>query len=219
MKQWQKLTDMVNNTDIVDEMIKKYKNTILGIRTPTNSIYAYYIGTNNDGMFLFRDHNEQHLKIAKNTDMEIFIPNPEKGLYNTKYGAVMYQRNPKRQWKRGLNSENVQAFTIVQTITHRGRPSAQQNKFDIVWNDILTNENDSILMSNAKEIADDLGSAAINRTYGIVLHPTEKFGYILMHHKYQIGIIENNKIRIMNKIFRQEVLDTQNQWCPTYEVL
>jgi len=81
MKQWQNLTDMLKNQDVFDEMSKKYKNTILGIKTNVKSIYATFIG--NDDMFVFRDEHGQQLKIADNTDMEIFIPNPEKGLYNT----------------------------------------------------------------------------------------------------------------------------------------
>jgi len=217
MKQWQNLTDMLTNQDVFDEMSKKYKNTILGIKTNVKSIYATFIG--NDDMFVFRDEHGQQLKIADNTDMEIFIPNPEKGLYNTPYGAMMYQRNPKRQWKRGLNAENVQVFSINLSVTHRGRPQANTNKFDIAWSHILPEEtNQPITMAEALERAKERGSAAINRTYGVVLHPKEPDGFVLLHHRYQIGTVRDGVIKVLNNIFRQEVLDTCNQWCPTYEV-
>ena len=220
MKQWQNLTDMFkDDDDVSEEMIKKYKNTILGIKTPTVTVFATFVGFADNGMFLFKTKEQHTIKLSKDTEAEIFIPNPEKGLYNSPKGALFFQRHPKRQWKRGLNGENTQIFSvhidfIPNTMLGNG------NSFNYNWPFVLEEEGTKLLsMEEAKKQADSVGSAAINRTYGLVAHPTEQSGYVLLHNRYQIGVVQDNKIKIENNIFRQEVLDTQKSWCPNYEVL
>jgi len=113
MKQWQNLTDMFkDDDDVSDEMIKKYKNTVLGIKIPTVTVFATFVGFADNGMFLFKTKEQHTIKLSNDTEAEIFIPNPEKGLYNSPKGALFFQRHPKRQWKRGLNGENTQIFNV-----------------------------------------------------------------------------------------------------------
>ncbi|NTV78939.1 MAG: hypothetical protein HGA25_07375, partial [Clostridiales bacterium] len=180
MKNWQNLTDMSDDLNIIDEMIKKYKNTILGIRHNNKTHYAKYDGYNSKTqMFGFTMKNGDNISVAKDTDTEIFIPNPEKGLYNTQQGAIFFCRNPLRQWKRGLCDANV----ILISINKRNLSNPwmfKTNTFAESWEDVLIESEypGNIYLDNALEIANIVGSAAINRTYGVVLHPTNSTGYV-----------------------------------------
>ena len=104
MKTWQDLTDMLGAGDIESEMSKKYKGTLLKIKHKEKTFHAYYLGY--DGNFKFKDFNGVDINLSINTDIQVTIPAPQKGLYNTPSGVVHLQRSPYRQYKRGLCADN-----------------------------------------------------------------------------------------------------------------
>jgi len=214
MKQWQKLTDMIGFGDIVDEMTKKYKGTILGVNQGTKCIYGRYNQYSPDEkVFRFRDKHNNNFHLVSDTDTEVFIPSPEKGLYNTmENGAVYFMRNPMRQWKRGLNDQNTLLYAVNKHCTY-----GAINVFDSFW-DYVVEPLPDLAIKDALKIASNDGSAAINRTYGVVAHPSKDSGFVLLHHLYQIGEINDEKITVLNPIFRQEIMDTKNDWCPNHYV-
>jgi hypothetical protein len=215
MKQWQNLTNMLQNDEVIEEMIKKYRNSVLGIKKPNDSVFYAQYNHYKGGFFNFTMSNGDQIQIHSDTDMELFIPNPEKGLYNTRVGAVFFCRNPLRQWKRGLTRENVNMMEVNHSVM--GRPYT--NIFDHIWDEVLNWGDNTLSVPEALLLASENGSAAINKTYGVVAHPRYDDGFILMHNQFIIGEIDEKTILIRNPIFKQEILDTQTNWCPTHKIL
>lgn len=224
MKQWQNLTDMFKIADVKDEMHKKYKNTILGITLDDNkTIFMIFIGYDDNGYFCFKDLSGRETKLAEDTHFQVFIPNPEKGLYNSPNGLLFFQRKPLRQWKRGLNKENASIHNIEKALRNENMIGiGGSNYFDSYWPYVTsTQDNASTTLDVALTMCteESYNSYAINRTYGIVAHPQKPEGFILLHHTFHVGEVVGNEILVANKIFKQEILDTQAEWCHNYKVI
>lgn len=224
MKQWQKLTDMFKSADVKEEMSKKYRNTILGITLEDDkTVFMTFTGYN-DNFFCFSSKEGQQIKLSEETLFEVFIPNPEKGLYNSQYGVIFFKRKPIRQWKRGLNKDNAEIVNLERALRTEDQLGIEgTNQFDSYW-DSVTNQqqNEPVSLDVALTIITEsttTHSWAINRTYGVMAHPQKPEGFILLHHMFHVGEIVGNEILVANKIFKQEILDTQAEWCPNYKVI
>jgi hypothetical protein len=223
MKQWQNLTDMFKENDIRDEMVKKYKNTVLGIVLDDDkTVYMNFVGYDNENLFCFVNELGLKSKLALDTLFQIFIPNPEKGLYNSKDGILFFERKPLRQWKRGLNKDNANIICLERQVMYNeiiGK--GWTNQFEKYWQYVTQKDNNEpISLNRALDLCKtDANSWAINRTYGVMAHPSKPEGFILMHHNHHVGEIVDNEILVENKIFKQEILDTQTSWCPNYKVI
>ena len=125
MKPWQRLTDIFGQHQITEEMSKKYKGTILGISDPEDptfkTVYGYYSGINNTGDFhILKDKEGNRIQLSVDTNFEVFIPDPPRGMYNTTKGAILFYREPFRQHKRGLGIGTAMIETLESTITTKG---------------------------------------------------------------------------------------------------
>jgi len=218
MKPWQRLTDIIGDLAIIDEMSKKYRNTILGISNPEDKTYrpkyAWYSGINNDQTYhMLKDKDGNKIQLATHTDYEVFIPDPPRGMYNTKCGAVLFYRKPFRQHKRGLGDGTAAVERLDQVVIG----NLPRNYFESYIFDVLEDSlNRRIPLDHAFQLAQDKGTAAVTRTFAIALSTSSPHGYDLYYENYLIGRMDDKHVTVCNPVFYQEVLDTQHEWCPDH---
>jgi len=220
MKPWQRLTDIFGQDQIVEEMYKKYRGTVLGISDPDDptfkTVYGYYNGINDNGDFhILRDRKGNKMQLSVNTHYEVFIPDPPRGMYNTKMGAVLFYRKPFRQHKRGLGDGTAMIELLDNTI----RKSGVKNWFESHIFEVLDGmKSRTIALVDAFKYADTYGSSAITRDFALSLHTVKPTGYHLYYENRLIGDITENTIILGNDLFYQEIIDNQDTWCPNHYV-
>jgi len=220
MKPWQRLTDIKGEQNILDEMYKKYKGTILGISDPEDPTfkpkYGYYNGTDTDQQFHYlKDQTGDRMSLSVDTNYEVFIPDPPRGMYNTINGAVLFYRKPFRQHKRGLGDGTAMIERLHGTIA----PAIQRNWFESYIFDVLYDQQiRGRTIEKCFEMADEFGSAAVNREFAISLHTQKESGYQLYYENRLLGDITKDEILLGNGLFYQEIIDRQHTWCPNHKV-
>lgn len=216
MNIWSNLTDLFNDNDIVNEMSKKYRNTVLALKKDKRETYATYKGF--EGFHEFRDENDVALRLAVNTDCQVTIPIIQRGLYNTKTGAVFASRIPYRQYRKGLSKESIQICTLSDFAFRNGAFNGNQpvNRFGILIFDVLNRKDITYKLEEALQMLSKYGSVAMTRDFGIALPHTDMVGDVaLWMGCYHIGAIDTKSktIHVINTVFHQEVLDSMHTWC------
>jgi hypothetical protein len=210
MKVWQDLTDMFGEGEVNQEMVKKYRNTILALTYNGKTFYATYKGVN--GPHLFNDKEGNTISLVNDTDVAVTIPTLERGLYNTSKGAVFVTRSPYRQYRRGICEDNTYVNSLISIANHSQNNIYSTVVFDVLeskWHDLPT----------AFRVCAELGSAAITKQFAIQLHHNKEVGHALFYNASYIGDITKDTITIRNKLFLQEVVDTQRYWCPNHKIV
>lgn len=220
------LTDMEDRGQVLDEMQKKYKNTILLLRRKdAPATYVTYRGCsdNQERVYFYTlttpDNQYATIEMFYDEEAEVTIPKPELGCYTANGKLVVLQTLPHRQWRKGLCSGN----TSIQYVFEPGK-HAKSNSFDYCIGEVLLN-------NQAERTVDDALAYMSKEPNTVGVHITRNFGLIenffstddfvfLYHFKNLIGLVypKENKIVIENKTFLQEVLDTQNSWCSNYRI-
>ena len=122
---------MFTNEDIVNEMTKKYRETWLKLDYDGKSLLAFYRYYDN-GYHYFRDETGGELRLAMDTDADISIFMPRRGLYNTKVGVVFFVRNPFRQYRRGISKDSASATRLYYILSgHEVYNELQYHIWDI----------------------------------------------------------------------------------------
>lgn len=201
MKSWQNLTHLFDTNAVIEEMQKKYRDTLLQININGRPHYATYRGFDGD-YHVFEDHLKTPLKIHHETDIEVVIVFPKKGLYNTSRGMVMFTRKPHRQYRKGISEDSCTILPVLRTLFG---PST--NNLWTYIHEIMS----SSYPKTVREALDSLknfGSVALNRQFGIslpVCNDTEK--YPVYYYQNIVGYIKDNTIHIANSAFHQEFID------------
>lgn len=209
MKTWQNLTHMMTDMDCAQEMKKKFHGTIMGIKTTPKSkpVYCKYMGYNGEMKHHFYTKDEEKIVLNQDTDVEVFIPDPRRGLYNTKHGVVSFCRLPYRQHKRGLYEETASVVQLKNFVMNGGL--VNMNHFMAYIYDILDNElqEECSLIEGIGRIK--LNSWAINRDFCVTLSHLHETGFSLFYHNAYIGQInpDNQTIKIDSDLFKQELYD------------
>jgi len=223
MKPWQRLTDIIGDHNIIDEMSKKYKNTVLGVTDPTAKMYkpsyGWYVGISNDGAYhKMRNKNGDSYQLSVDTEYEVFIPDPPRGMYNTSHGVAQFYRKPFRQHKRGLGEGTAQIQMLSSVIIpEMGGNYLEQLVFDVL-EEADVNEKFSLSENRTWELIHNKGEIALDRTFVVALHAHKAEGYQLYYETHLIGEVTKDKILLGNPAFLQEVLDTRKTWCPNHTV-
>lgn len=206
MRNWQNLTALFEEGEVNDEMRKKYQGSILGIRTPSNkTVYATY-DRYREGFHVFRDREGGVLKLAPETECEVFIAFPEKGLYNTPTGMVYFRRLPYRQYRKGITEENSYlSDVLIDVLTGNRSGNAVMQRIKHVLECQYPPHIDAAI-----EMLTALPSVALDRSFGISLPYTEgettPFVYFLNN---VIGFIRGTDVVIKNPVFFQEAIDSR----------
>jgi hypothetical protein len=205
MRNWQNLTHLFDQEEICEEMKKKYQGSILGITIPSGkTVYAVYQRFM-DGFHLFKDMDGVTLRLEHNTDCNVFIAFPEKGLYNTPTGMVYFRRLPYRQYRKGITEENSCASDVLIEILTGGR----------AYNGVMKNVKHileaqyPIHIDAALEMLQGMPSVALNRDFGFSHPYTEDKHFFLYYLNNVIGFVRDKEIVIKNHVFFQEVLDAR----------
>lgn len=223
MNCWQLLTDMENFDDVSNEMIKKYKETILKVENTTTKkvVYGYLLNANAD-FFTIRSSKEiLEIEFNHPQDLVISIPSVQVGCYSDysyTRSLVIFNTLPHRQWKKGLCSGNSIVINAVNNLQHTATNLFRESIMGILENPVTQTLDQAIqdLYQNK------MYGVACNRSFGITLNYNNKDEnlLILFFKQYPIGIVNKKEkhIEVKNKIFLQEILDTRKDWCPNYEV-
>ena len=218
MKTWQNLTDLLFEEDVNAEMVKKYRGTVLGILNNSTPIYATYQGVSNKGYHCFMDSNTVSLNLSKETDCTVFIPKIAKGLYNTEKDCVFVSRNPYRQYKRGLTRDSV-CIEPLSAYVIGGQTSNQFS--NTIFQVLDSSKQTEVSLQEAITHLTNVPSYAINREFAVTLpHSTiQDCDASLWLHTNFIGVVRGKIIQVINPIFTQEILDSQDSWCSDYTVV
>jgi hypothetical protein len=221
---WSQLTNLVDVGDIQQEMGKKYRNTILKIVDGKTTTYGKFTCFSKSGYYMFQDLHGNSIQLAQNTDVDVRIWYPKRGLYNVETpaytGFIYYARTANRQYRRGINEEN----------THISNPAIRlfgdefTGAFEIsTLAQIATNSRrfrhlDEVTM-NLDDPNSKLLSYAVNDRWGISLpiETNEPGVYDLWMYRSKVGQIKNNSIYLHETTFVQELLDEHNKdWYAGY---
>lgn len=217
---WQQLTDMFTRDDMCTEMNKKFRNTIMCLTIDNKKHYCQYNGYKTHGgkvVHLFSDEEECQITVNHDTEVEVTIPNPRRGLYNTTTGLVLFQRLPFRQHKRGLYNETASIIKINDVMAGIGL--AGKNRFyDHIFEVLDASCQKPLALDLAKDGCDKFGSVAINREFGLTLHPKKDQDFALLYEDCYVGEVIDKTILVKNPIFHQEVIDSYEEWAPNYSV-
>lgn len=212
MKPWQDLTDLFEDNQVIQEMQKKYKKTILGVIYNGKTSYASY--QHYDQYHVFALPSGAKFQLANDTEATVFIPELSRGLYNTTNGAVLVTQVPRRQWRRGLTSDTHRIVTLKELIWGLGY---EQNAFNEYVYEVLEQKYNHIPnVEQAMMFCNTHGSCALTKDFAIALDCVKEAGCNLYYHDCLVGDIDSNKITVRNNIFIQEILDTKQQWCPKH---
>lgn len=217
MKPWQDLTDMFTDSEMIDEMSKKYKNTYLRIINDGVSSLALYCGFDDDGFHRFKDRHGSILKIKHETEVQIKLWNPRRGLYNTSNGVVVFTRSPFRQFRRGINHESGKIHTLQRYILGAGHANLLN---DLIYELFSARNDRTTPLAEAIEKVQKTNEWAINREFAVTLNhlTTDPERYSLFYEQYYIGYVKGKEIFLEAPEFTQEILDTQAEWAPDYIV-
>lgn len=223
---WSQLTNLNNTEEIQHEMTKKYQNTILKIIDANSVIYGKFTGVNCDGYYVFLDLYGNAIQLTTNTNVNVRIWYPKRGLYNIEQPShnsfIYYARTANRQYRRGINEENTRIFNpTIQAYEEEPIPNFNQNLLgQIAANSRKYRHLDEII----KDLNDPntkLLSYAINTRWGISLplETTDPNTYDLWLYTSRVGHIKNNDINITETTFIQELLDEHNtDWYAGYAI-
>lgn len=223
---WEDLTDMTEINAALNEMSKKYKDTVLGVfdKQTGENYYAQLGEVNTQYVGLYTATKDKKVLVT-NRDVEMFVPKVSTGCYTSvkAKGLVVLSYLPHRQWKKGLCKQNTE---IAQVLNYYRPYSLVTNDFNQVIFEILDNvglQNNRTLDKAFKFLDEnDFHGVSLNRNFGITVNfnDTDTNKYFLFHERYVIGYIlrKEKQIVIENDIFLQEVLDTQHDWCSDYKV-
>ncbi len=225
---WQELTDMESLPEAVNEMTKRYKDTVLCLankHVPNKVVcvsYEHFTG----GTFYFISPNGNEYKIGFNDlDLDVFVPKPRTGCY-TSYKhktLVVLTTLPHRQWKRGLCKQNTY---IVNAVDFLRKGNYTSNIFGNTIQDILEDKS----LQDTRTIAQAIimlskgyyKGVSLTRDFGVTLNffDQDNNKLFLFHHNNIIGHvkIKEKVIVVENDIFLQEVLDTKQQWAADFGV-
>ena len=224
---WETLTDMSNVVQALQELSKKYRDTVLGItfKDKQKTIYGTLEDVNTT--YCYFNTKDGQIKISvTDENVDIFIPKVATGCYTAIKHKSLYVLSylPHRQWKKGLCKQNTEVIHVPSLYTSY---YAIHNDFNPTIQDILENtglQQDRTIDKAFKFLDEnnDFSGVSLNRNFGITLNFTDEDvnKYYIFNDRYLIGYILRNeqKIIVENDIFLQEVIDTQNVWCPNYKV-
>lgn len=208
MKAWQNLTHMATDGDCAAEMKKKFYGTIMGIQAKDSNkpVYAKYTGYNADWKHHFYTEDDNKIILNQDTETEVFIPDPKRGLYNTYLGVGLFQRLPFRQHKRGLYNETAIVILLRRILLGQ----YTHNAFDeTIYNVLDKDLQRPCSLGSACMHAVEHKSWAMDRSFCVSQSHLDEKGFSIFYEATYIGQVypESTTIRIDNPLFEQELHD------------
>lgn len=221
MKPWQNLTHFENPNDIANEMVKKYRNTILRIVYGERTIYAWYKGYTPEGTHIFNqgvNNTAPNITLTQDTDCLVEIPQFEKGYRQIDEHAYYIKRLPYRQFRKGLNSENTHINSLFWCLFYGNDNYFQDTILQMLEAPIPDANVDAgiqALQTGAKTYALSL-DFAISHNHAEVDPKSFSlfFGFDFVGFVYP----ETKTIKVANEIFMQEIVDNKQALCPDYKL-
>lgn len=213
---WKNLTDMFTNEDIVSEMTKKYRETWLKLDYDGKSLLAYYRYFD-QGYHYFRDEQGGEIRLSMDTDADISIFMPRRGLYNTKVGVVFFVRNPFRQYRRGISKDSASATRLYYILHgHEVYNELQYHIWDIAKKELQA----PMSLDEGLQVLKEKGDVALSREFAISLNHLndDPTATSLFYEDVYVGSIKDNKIKVITPILYQEVIDNSHIWGKNYTV-
>ena len=217
---WWDLTELINTEAQSNEIHKKFKGTILGIQTKSNTFYAYLYEYTNP-FFIFIDKHNIKIHIHIKTNCKVFIPTIQSGYYSINNVCFYIHKENKRQWKRGICEDTYKLTSIINDYNC-------WNTSSYIFNTQIINilENKETIQKLNKELltaCDTHIFCIINKNFLISVSTQQSKGYSLFFHGVYMGEL-NYKLNmiyiyIKDRTFIQELLDTIDTWCPSYQLI
>lgn len=213
---WKNLTDMFTNEDIASEMSKKYRDTWLKLDHSGKSLLVYYRFFDN-GYHNFKDEQGGEIRLSMDTDADVSIFMPRRGLYNTKFGVVFFVRNPYRQYRRGISKDSASSTRLYYILNgHEVYNELGMHIWDIAKRELQT----PLSLTEGLQVVKEKGDIALTREFAVSLnHLTDDAeAFSLFYEDIYVGQIKDNKIQVVTPVFYQEVLDNSHIWGQQYTV-
>lgn len=221
---WSKLTNLDNFEDIIHEMTKKYRHTIMKIVSDKTVAYGKYAGYK-DKYHTFYDLYDNPIRLSDDTDAEVRIWYPKRGLYNVNFdgytGVLYYTRTANRQYRRGMNDDNT---TLIDPM---GAAYGHMRKqFSLHYlQQIAENKRDFRHLDEVIHAMSSSNTAilsyAFNDRWAVSLPIDSELidKYDLWLYRHKVGHIQNNTIYFTDATFKQELIDENNKdWYAGYYV-
>lgn len=224
---WYTLTELATQYQQQEEFIKKFKNTILGIKhnERTTPFFALFLTYKPKIGFKFKDQYNNNIILKEETAAQVFIPILNKGYYQGKNNNLYYiTKTAQRQWLRGIHEHNTALVHIQQIYDYKNHDNCSYT--EAIFNILSWQEhNKDINIKITPEFISDLYNThfkCINRDFIICLSLYQPTGFDLFFHHHFVGHLEqeDNKLtlQITNPHFKQEIIDSLDSWGPTLSI-
>jgi hypothetical protein len=219
---WQKLTDLTDRNQANEEMVKKFKDTIVRLVIGGKNFYCLYRGYGANGNHHFNDEVEGKIELHEFTEYTVETIALQPGFYPTSVNLALYAEPlPNRQWKKGLCRGN----TYINHVSAMLYSTSWQNSFQHLWIELVKNLDRTETYSIAQAVQQleqkKQFSHYLDRNFALCLNNTEETKYCLMFLTSKVANIDHIKkeILMIDNTFLQEVLDNRALWLGDYGVI
>lgn len=216
---WYKLTERLNESDVIDEFHKKFQKTIVGFKTKDQVFFAIFKEYKQE-YFYFIDENNITLNFHKDNDIEVFVPRLNKGFYNSDIATYFCSRHPARQWKHGVNFHNTFCSPLL-NYKNKEQEAMDSDTFSALrilckllklryFNIYVPNYLDESIFKECHR----RGALGLTDKFAITLNPYTNNPdiYLLYYYQYPIGFITNDEYILCVQALYQEMIDEKLFW-------
>lgn len=199
--------------EIVAEFRKKYENTYVFVQMPDSKeeslFYMDRVEAGGEGHGVMKLSSEEFGKIRLNmaTAHTIKFAFPKCGTFQHGTDAYLFQRDPRRQWQRGLCQGNG-SITAVHLLMQDGyaRGHAQAFDFSTVAS-AFAGITYPFKQAMALLASGVYRSVAINGDYAIMLSPVKTATYVLTYGGDAIALLDKagTVIRVLEMAFERQI--------------
>lgn len=181
----------MNNRDLIVELKRKYEQTYLFVQNPLKDterlMFCRAIETDgeNGGQIDLTSRSTGTILLNIPSEMNLLFRYPKTGVFQHGCNAYRYQRNPVRQWKRGICNGN--STLLVLRATPRG-VSLNEQLVEAAFAQKTLMYREALRMLQGKKAV----SVALANNFWLSLYPTTKPVYVLYHNEIPVAAVNSD---------------------------
>lgn len=201
MNPWQKLVSMEKTDQVLHELEKKYHNCYIKYTNKAGKAFVLLFRGFNGTRFKAEDKHGAEILFNYENDHTIENLVIKPGLYQAQKAVVFGQYTGARQYKKSINKES-----FVFKDPFYDEKAHHYDLYSVVF-DVLDQDYCKSIKHGVTTMLEDAEyrGIAINRNFGIYRF-NQKLYYL--YRNAVIGYFDGNVLRIENKYFNQEVMDS-----------
>lgn len=203
MSFWEELTLETNTVRQREEFIKKYRHSFVWVHLPDKApVLARLEGYSEESRLYSFTTKGKLIRLVHDTEAKITAGFPSPKLINYEKTFIWFSRVPARQYRKGVSNENVNFFSPVHSYWGHSCNFFEEESVAEAFHPTYYDFDVAMEM-----LEHDVKGVAINSNFAVSLHPTTDTAKLLWYRFTPIATIEDNQIKLIQELLRQEVLD------------